>query len=237
MGNTALYEQGLERAETRIWPPWLSSILGLHTCGWGALGLLAGEKPPRISLPSLLSMRTESWAKPLWKPTYECYPYWWRKNGRVSVASEFLGTSLKMLWLKCLDPSPTGCTHITHWRGHYWASGHKRPSELLKSGLPSSLSLADYLEKQESEGLWSRALRVSLSRVQRFQRNKSALHWQLRNPGTPSPFIDMVGIGKILRDWSSNNCWLGDTQWAEAKGLDKAQLWGRELHRLRFVLI
>lgn len=114
-----------------------------------------------------------------------------------------------MLWLKCLDLGPTGRTHITHGRGHCWASGHKWPSECLKSGLPSSLSLADYLEKQESAGLWSQALRAPLSGAQRFQRNKSPLHWQLGNPGTPSQFIDVVGIGKRLRDWSSNNCWLG----------------------------
>lgn len=64
MGNTALYEQGLERAETRVRPPWLFS-LGLHTCCWEAVGLLAGGQPPSTSPPPLLSMSTESCAKPL----------------------------------------------------------------------------------------------------------------------------------------------------------------------------
>lgn len=52
MGNTALYEQGLERAETRVRPPWLSSPWAfIHAAGrpWGSW--LEGSLPLHLRLP------------------------------------------------------------------------------------------------------------------------------------------------------------------------------------------
>lgn len=169
MWNTTVHKQGLERVDTHIWPPWFSLLAwaSAHAAGrpWGSR--LEGS----LHLP--LSLSSWAWEQEVGLSCSEILDISdnltdaERMAGSL-LAGKFLCSSLGpgMLWLKCLDPSPTGWTQITHCGGHYWTSGQSWSLELCWN--QGSIFISSWLS-----GVWRTGTSSSgciLVKVWRFQK-------------------------------------------------------------------